>query len=154
MKNLKQLFSSFMNLLWIFLEIHAHTHTCTHTFARFPSLLAEFFQHTYCILWCLGLGSWVHSHEFICWVDLVLLMFLSGSMQDNPHLRWGHILLQQSSIAFLQPTLEVQAFLGWVMPRSHQAGFLHWWMPVRAQHAVLNVGVLRFLNSRVSAQIR
>lgn len=101
----------------LFGDSHTHVYTYAHTFTHFRGLLTEFSQRRCCILWlatnALVPDFWKSTPtDCVCWVHVVLLMLLSGRVQDSWNLLWGHILPQELSFALLHQTLEVQGFPG------------------------------------------
>lgn len=150
--------SSFMSLLWIFLEITCiHAYMCT-DFHTFPE--TSYWVPPAYVLHPLAVCLWlrtslleVYSHRFyllssLCPVGVPLNQSpgpLKSSLRSHLTKGINHHLASSNSggTGF--------SWNGWCLGVT---SFLLLWMPAKAQHVILDKELLRFLDSGVSAKIR
>lgn len=112
-------------LPWIFGEVFGDSHAHAHAVTHFLRLLTDFSQHRCCLFWPAAYDFMPKfckstSTDVICWIHIVLGLFLSCRVQENQSLLWSHTFQRNHPLPCCTKLWQCRIFLGWVIPRSHQ----------------------------------
>lgn len=112
-------------LPWIFGEVFGDSHAHAHDVTHFLRLLTDFSRHRCCLFWPAAYDFMPEfckstSTDVICWIHIVLGLFLSCRVQENQSLLWSHTFQRNHPLPCCTKLWQCRVFLGWVIPRSHQ----------------------------------